>query len=88
MHTIYFASPACRAVPRKRQVMGVSAVMGSSGWAALRWVTGQWLPSVEQLARNPYVGAYILASALIGAAIAYLYDDRSNPKINTLIRVR
>eukprot|EP00798_Chlamydomonas_sp_ICE-L_P007982 gene7982-1199_t len=58
-----------RSTPYKRQVTAAAAVLGTSGMAALRWATGQWLPSIEQLIHNQYVAGYVLASAAIGAAI-------------------
>jgi hypothetical protein len=65
-----------------------AATLGSGGVALLRWLTGQWLPSWQQLVNNRYIAAYLLTSAAVGAAATYLYDDMRNPKVNTLIKVR
>eukprot|EP00983_Pelagomonas_calceolata_P072749 1151850-Pelagomonas_calceolata.AAC.5 len=46
-----------------------------------------WIPPLSQLLRSRAFGAYVLVSAASGAAATYLYDDRSNPKVNTLIKV-
>jgi hypothetical protein len=53
----------------------------------VRWVSGQWLPSWHQLLANRFFGAYVLVSATVGAAVTYIYDDRRNEKVNTLITV-
>ena len=55
--------------------------------ALLRWLTGHWLPSWQQLVNNRFFAIYVVLSAGVGAAATYLYDDRQNPKINTLIKV-
>ena len=80
--------PPFRFVPYKRSVaIGLSA-MGSTGLAVLRWLTGHWLPSWAHLSQNPIFQGYVVLSALLGAALTYYFDDRSNPKLNTLILVR
>ncbi len=63
-------------------------VTGTTGLTAVRWLTGHWIPSWQQLVNNPYFAAYVLLTVSLGAAITFLYDDRSNPKINTVIKVR
>lgn len=62
--------------------------MGSTGIAAVRWLTGHWLPSWGYLASNPVFQGYVILSAFIGAALTFWFDDRKNPKLNTLILVR
>jgi hypothetical protein len=74
-------------VPHKRTLAATAAAAGSGGWALVRWVSGQWLPSWHQLLANHFFGAYVLVSAIVGAAVTYLYDDRKNDKVNTLITV-
>ena len=61
--------------------------MGSTGIAAARWLTGRWLPSWSQMTSNPVFQGYVVLSALLGAALTYWFDDRKNPKLNTLIMV-
>lgn len=46
------------------------------------------MPPLSQLLHSRAFGAYVLLSAACGAAATYLYDDRRNPKVNTLIKVR
>eukprot|EP00200_Dunaliella_tertiolecta_P015513 CAMPEP_0202409028 /NCGR_PEP_ID=MMETSP1128-20130828/16128_1 /ASSEMBLY_ACC=CAM_ASM_000463 /TAXON_ID=3047 /ORGANISM="Dunaliella tertiolecta, Strain CCMP1320" /LENGTH=393 /DNA_ID=CAMNT_0049014289 /DNA_START=102 /DNA_END=1280 /DNA_ORIENTATION=+ len=75
-----------RFIPHKRTVTAVMAATGSGGMAILRWLTGKWIPPLSQLLRSRAFGAYVLVSAASGAAATYLYDDRSNPKVNTLIK--
>lgn len=81
------ATPTRRQVPHKRKLGAVVAVGGSSGWAFLRWLTGQWWPSWNQLITNRFFAIYVVVSAAIGAGATYLYDDPHNPKVNTLIKV-
>ncbi|GAX82984.1 hypothetical protein CEUSTIGMA_g10411.t1 [Chlamydomonas eustigma] len=76
-----------RVVPHKRKVAVALSITGSTGMAVLRWFTGQWLPSWAQLSQNPFFQAYLAASVLVGAALTYWFDDRRNPKLNTLILV-
>ncbi|KAF5837754.1 hypothetical protein DUNSADRAFT_3897 [Dunaliella salina] len=75
-----------RFIPHKRTVSAVMAATGSGGMAILRWLTGKWIPPLSQLLQSRAFGAYVLVSAAGGAAATYLYDDRSNPKVNTLIK--
>lgn len=74
-------------MPHKRTMGAAFAAAGSGGLAMVRWATGQWLPSWQQLMYNRWFLAYVLLSAGIGAAVTYLYDDRKNPRVNTLIKV-
>ena len=78
-------SPVHRHVPYKRTAGVALGVMGTSGMAVARWLTGHWIPSWTQLSQNPVFQAYVLASALMGAGLSYWFDDRTNPKLNTLI---
>ena len=72
-------------MPYKRTAGLALGVMGTSGMAAVRWLTGHWLPSWSQLFQNPVIQAYVVASALLGAGLSYWFDDGMNPKLNTLI---
>ena len=76
-----------RNVPHKGKVMAALGVMGSTGLAALKWFTGQWLPSWTQLSHNPFFQWYVVSSLLIGAALSYWFDDSKSTKMNTLIQV-
>mmetsp|Transcript_13996 Transcript_13996/g.30267 ORF Transcript_13996/g.30267 Transcript_13996/m.30267 type:complete len:501 (-) Transcript_13996:156-1658(-) len=76
-----------RFLPHKRKVAALLVAMGSSSWWIVRWLTGQWLPTVQQLVENKLFVAYIVGSALLGAIVTFLYDDNRNPKINQLITV-
>ncbi len=75
-------------MPHKRKVAIALSAMGSTGLGVLRWLTGQWIPSWAQLSQNPIFQGYVVASALLGAALTFWFDDRKNPKLNTLINVR
>lgn len=60
--------------------------MGGTGLTLLRWLYGYWLPPLSTLLRSRLALAYVLSSLLTGAAVTYYYDDRSNAKLNTIIR--
>ena len=81
---LYFAY---RSVPYKRSVAVVSFVFASSIAAALRFVFGVWIPSLGQLARNPLFLGYFVISWLVGLALTYYYNDPSDYKMNTLLKV-
>ena len=59
---------------------------GSGSLALVRYLTGRWLPSLNQLLVNRVFAAYVVLSAAFGAIVTYLYDDRSNPRVNTIIK--
>lgn len=70
-----------RLVPNRRGLAATAALLGSSSWAVLRWVTGQWMPSAYTLLHNRWFLGYVAASGLLGAAVTYLYGSVDNPKV-------
>lgn len=46
-----------RAMPQKRSLAVAALTVGTSSLATLRWLTGQWLPSWNQLLGNKWVRA-------------------------------
>lgn len=78
---------AYRSLPYKRSVVVASFLFGSSVAAGIRYIFGVWIPSLGQLVRNPLFLAYFGISWLLGLALTYYYDDTSNYKVNTLLRV-
>lgn len=76
-----------RSVPYKRSVAVASFLFGSSVAAAVRYVFGVWIPSLGQLARNPLFLGYFIISWLVGLALTYYYNDTSDYKMNTLLKV-
>ncbi len=44
--------PGCRVVPNKRSLAVAGATLGTGSMAVIRWLTGQWLPSWNQLLHN------------------------------------
>jgi hypothetical protein len=53
-HPSTFSFPTIRHIPHKGSVATVLCVMGSTGMAVLRWLTGQWFPVWSQLLQNPF----------------------------------
>ena len=76
-----------RSFPHKKSFLVGSALFGSTVAAAMRFAFGTWLPSLQQIFNNPLVIGYTTLSALMGMALTYYYNDTSNVKINTLLRV-
>ncbi|KAG2499846.1 hypothetical protein HYH03_002137 [Edaphochlamys debaryana] len=76
-----------RQMPGRRSLAATAAIMGSSSWALLRWLTGHWLPSAYALLHNRALLAYLGLAGLVGAALTYLYGGTENPKLNTVVRV-
>jgi len=76
-----------RSLPQRRSFVLGSVFFGSTVAAAIRYIFGTWLPSFHQLIRNPIVLGYSVLSALMGLAMTYYFNDTSNRKINTMLRV-
>lgn len=76
-----------RSLPHRRSIVLSTALFGSTVAAAMRLLFGTWLPSAAQLIHNPFIIGYVTLSALTGLALTYYYNDTSNRKINTMLRV-
>ena len=76
-----------RNVPHHRSIILSTLALGSTAVAVIHYIFGTWLPSLEQLARNPLVIAITILSGLTGMGITYYYNDTTNMKINTMLRV-
>lgn len=74
-----------RSVPNKKTMAASLALFGSTIMSAARYFVGSWFPSLEELMYNKWVGLYVVASALVGLAVTYYYDDPSNAKLNTIL---
>jgi hypothetical protein len=76
-----------RSLPQRRSFIIGSALFGSTVMAVMRYIFGTWLPSFNQFIKNPLVLSYTALSALMGLAMTYYFNDSSNRKINTMLRV-
>jgi len=76
-----------RSLPQRRSFVVGSLFFGSTIAAAIRYIFGTWIPSFHQLIRNPIVLGYTALSAMMGLAMTYYFNDTSNRKINTMLRV-
>ena len=76
-----------RSLPHKRSLVLGSALFGSTVAATMRFIFGTWVPSLSQIIHNPLVLGYTGISALMGLALTYYYDDPSNRKLNTTLKV-
>ncbi|KAK9851855.1 hypothetical protein WJX84_007640, partial [Apatococcus fuscideae] len=55
--------------------------------AMMQNLFGRWIPSYHQLIYSPWVLGYLVATGLLGLALTYYYDDVSNHKLQTILRV-
>ena len=74
-------------VPQKKVIMSSFVLFGS----ALIGCIKMFGMNLSSIATNPLysslLAAYLVASGLVGAAITYYFNDESNEKLNTLLKV-
>lgn len=76
-----------RNMPQRRSLVVGTLMFGSTFVAVMHYIFGTWLPSLAQLARNPLVIGATTLSGLVGMGVTYYYNDTTNVKINTMLRV-
>lgn len=78
---------SCRSMPYKRSLAALITVSSTSLLAMVRWLYGTWLPDAHTLITSRPFLCYLGISALLGWGVTYWFDDTSNVKLNTSIRV-
>lgn len=76
-----------RFIPQKKAFAAFSLAFGSTVFGIIRYTFGVWFPSIYQLIQHPIVLTYWILSALMGLGLTYYYDNLSDIKLNTILRI-